>query len=65
MVGETYLSLRAQARDFLPFVRDIREKQPDVIFSTVVGDLTAHFYKAYAAARLDPKLMQIARSLSE
>jgi Periplasmic binding protein domain len=31
-----------------------------VIFSTAVGDSTAHVYQAYAAANLDPKVMPIA-----
>lgn len=60
VVGETYLSLRAQRRDFLPVIRDIQQMQPDVIFSTVVGDSTALFYRAYAEANLDPKVMPIA-----
>ncbi|MBS0327309.1 MAG: transporter substrate-binding domain-containing protein [Proteobacteria bacterium] len=60
MVGETYLSLRARQHDFLPVIRDIRRQQPDVIFSTVVGDSTIHLYQSYADAGFDPKVMPIA-----
>jgi branched-chain amino acid transport system substrate-binding protein len=60
VAGETYLGLRAQCRDFLPIMRDIRELQPDVIFSTVVGDATIHLYQSYADAGFDPEVMPIA-----
>jgi branched-chain amino acid transport system substrate-binding protein len=60
VVGEVYLNLRAQRRDFLPVIRDIQEARPDVIFSTVVGDSTVHLYRAYADANFDPKVMPIA-----
>lgn len=60
VVGETYLSLRAQRRDFRPVMRDIQELQPDVIFSTVVGDATTYLYQSYADAGFDAKTMPIA-----
>jgi ABC-type branched-subunit amino acid transport system substrate-binding protein len=60
VAGERYVSLRAGARDFQPIVREIRQLSPDVIFSTVVGEATMHFYQSYADAGLDPKLMPIA-----
>jgi len=60
VVGETYLSLRARRHDFLPVMRDIRQAQPDVIFSTVVGDATVYLYQSYAGAGLDPKVLPIA-----
>jgi ABC-type branched-subunit amino acid transport system substrate-binding protein len=41
-------------------MRDIRRQQPDVIFSTVVGDSTIHLYQSYADAGFDPKVMPIA-----
>jgi branched-chain amino acid transport system substrate-binding protein len=59
-VGETYLSLRARPHDFLPVVRDIQRLQPNVIFSTVVGDSTIHLYQSYADAGFDPRVMPIA-----
>jgi ABC-type branched-subunit amino acid transport system substrate-binding protein len=60
VVGETYLDLRAQKRDFLPVIRDIRRARPDVIFSTVVGDSTVHLYQSCADAGFDTKVMPIA-----
>ena len=60
MVGESYVGLRAGPRDFAPVMRDIRASCPDVVFSTVVGDATAHLYQAYADAGFDPKVMPIA-----
>jgi ABC-type branched-subunit amino acid transport system substrate-binding protein len=60
VVGERYLNLTARRQDFLPVVNDIRLIQPDVIFSTVVGDGTAYLYQAYADAGLNPKTMPIA-----
>ncbi|WP_144107205.1 transporter substrate-binding domain-containing protein [Paraburkholderia sp. BCC1886] len=59
-VGERYVPLNASAAHFKPILDDIRAKQPDFIFSTVVGDSTATFYRAYAEAGLDPKRMPIA-----
>ena len=60
VVGESYVGLRAGPRDFAPVMRDIGESRPDVVFSTVVGDATAHLYRAYADAGFDPKVMPIA-----
>lgn len=60
VVGETYLSLRAQRADFTPVMREIRNCSPDVIFSTIVGDCTTHLYQAYADAGFDPKVTPIA-----
>ncbi len=60
VVGERYLDLNADPVDFKSVARDIRRAQPDVIFSTVVGDSTAYLYKAYADAGLDPDVMPIA-----
>ena len=36
-LAERYVRLDANERDFIPIVRDIKEKQPDFVFSTVVG----------------------------
>lgn len=60
VVGERYVSIHAHRLDFLPIIQDIRRVQPDVIFSTVVGDGTVYFYQAYADAGIDPKRMPIA-----
>jgi branched-chain amino acid transport system substrate-binding protein len=62
--GETlriqYVPLDAGQHDFTHIVRDIKARQPDFIFSTVVGNATRHFYRAYAEAGLDPRKMPIA-----
>jgi ABC-type branched-subunit amino acid transport system substrate-binding protein len=60
VVGETYISLRARRQDFPPVMRQIRAAQPDVIFSTVVGDGTIYLYQAYADAGFNPANMPIA-----
>lgn len=60
VVGESYLSLRAQRPDFRPVMREVKNLQPDVIFSTVVGDATKYLYQSYADAGFNPKVMPIA-----
>ena len=59
-LGERYVALDAGERDYRAIMDDIRDKRPDFIFSTVVGDSTASLYRAYAAAGFDPKTMPIA-----
>ena len=59
-LAERYVRLDANERDFIPIVRDIKEKQPDFVFSTVVGKGTRMLYQAYADAGLDPLTMPIA-----
>jgi branched-chain amino acid transport system substrate-binding protein len=59
-LGERYVRLDAEDRDFQPIIEDIRNKKPDFIFSTVVGDSTASLYRAYAEAGFQPKNMPIA-----
>ena len=60
ILGEYYLPLDATERDYRTIMEDIRSKQPDFIFSTVVGDSTASLYQAYADAGFNPKTMPIA-----
>lgn len=60
VVGENYLSIHAQRRDYEPVISDIQKLQPDIIFSTVVGLSTVYLYQAYADSSLDPKKMPIA-----
>lgn len=59
IVGEEYLEFGADANDIRPFIRDLRELKPDVIFSTVVGQAISHFYQAYADAGFNPNTMPI------
>ena len=58
-VGERYVKLGATAEDFDDVLVYIRNKRPDFIFSTVVGQATATFYRAYAESGLDPARMPI------
>lgn len=58
--GERYLKLNAGPEDFLEVLKDIKNKRPDFIFSTVVGQATGAFYRAYAEIGLDPAAMPIA-----
>jgi branched-chain amino acid transport system substrate-binding protein len=60
VLGEVYLKLNASEGEFLPIIEDIKEKKPDFIFSTVVGETTAYLYKHYAQAGLNPEEMPIA-----
>ncbi len=50
VIGERYVSLEAGPDDFDDILREIRQKQPDVIFSTVVGTGTINLYQAYLRA---------------
>ena len=59
VIGERYLDLNASYQSFLPVVEEIKKKQPDFIFSTVVGQTVPHLYQAYLAAGLDPESMPI------
>ncbi len=59
-LGERYVSLEAQEKDFVPIARDIRDRAPDFVFSTVVGRSTRMLYQACADAGLDPARTPIA-----
>ena len=59
-LAERYMALNATDKDYAEIIVDIRNKRPDFIFSTVVGESTAALYRAYADAGLDPKTMPIA-----
>lgn len=60
VVAQRYVALDSGERDFDSIVSEIRELQPDFIFSTVVGNATQHLYRAYAEAGLNPKKMPVA-----
>lgn len=59
-VARRYVPVDAGPGDFSEIIADIKDKQPDFIFSTVVGNATQYLYKAFAEAGLDPKKMPIA-----
>jgi branched-chain amino acid transport system substrate-binding protein len=60
VVGERYLRLEADRSEFTPILRDIKRAQPDVIFSTVVGESTTFLYQAYHDFGLSPQSTPIA-----
>ena len=60
IVAQRYVPLNASPKDFEGIVSEIKELRPDFIFSTVVGNATQHFYRAYAEAGLDPKSIPVA-----
>ncbi|MGJ3263855.1 MAG: transporter substrate-binding domain-containing protein [Salinarimonas sp.] len=60
VVGERYLRLNAERREFSPLLREVKEAQPDVIFSTVVGESTIFLYQTYHDFGFDPKVTPIA-----
>jgi branched-chain amino acid transport system substrate-binding protein len=59
-VNEIYVPLSAKQADFDRAFVEIERTQPDVIFSTIVGESTAMFYEAYHKAGFDPSSMPIA-----
>jgi len=59
VLGERYLDLDANEGQFREVVDDIKQKQPDFIFSTVIGRTIPYLYRAYADAGLDPEHMPI------
>lgn len=58
-LAERYVALDATDKDFAEIMVDVRNKRPDFIFSTVVGDSTTALYRAYGDAGFDPKQMPI------
>jgi branched-chain amino acid transport system substrate-binding protein len=60
VLDEIYVPLQPKPQDFEKVIKRIKQTEPDVIFSTVVGQGTAAFYEAYRAAGFDPGRMPIA-----
>lgn len=60
VVGERYLPVVAEKDAFADVLKDIADKKPDVIFSTVVGEGTINFYSAYFEAGHDARKVPIA-----
>ncbi|ARP80750.1 amino acid ABC transporter substrate-binding protein [Bordetella genomosp. 8] len=60
VLDEVYLPLSAGAAEVAEVIRDIRSAQPEVVFSTVVGDSARMLYRQYAESGLDPHRMPIA-----
>lgn len=60
VLDEVYVPLDCQPSDFDRVIRLIRKHEPDVVFSTVVGEGTAMFYTAFHEAGFDAEKMPIA-----
>ena len=60
VVAQRYVPLSAGPQEFDGIVAEIKDMQPDFIFSTVVGDATQHLYRAYSEAGLESRKMPIA-----
>lgn len=60
VLGEVYLPFADNEAMMAEVLADIAEKKPDVIFATVVGDVTTAFYSAYHAAGFDGREVPIA-----
>ncbi len=58
VVGEEYVPLGHS--EFSSVINKIKETQPNVIFSTVVGDSVVALHRQYKAAGLDPAKMPMA-----
>ena len=63
-VDETYLSLDAPWESYLEVAKRIKQRSPDFIFSTVVGEGIPHLYRAFAQVGLDPYRMPIASHMT-
>jgi Periplasmic binding protein domain len=57
---EQYIDLRADRARFKSVIREVARAQPDIVFSIVVGEATAHLYQAYCEAGLNPATMPLA-----
>ncbi|AXA54381.1 transporter substrate-binding domain-containing protein [Pseudomonas thivervalensis] len=60
IVDEVYLPIDAGVEQLKDVLNEIREAQPDVVFSTLVGQSARSFYQLYGEHGLDPKKMPIA-----
>lgn len=59
VVEEAFFKLDAPRADFEDVIERIKRTNPDVIFCNLVGPTVSHFYRAYAAANLNPAQMPI------
>lgn len=66
VLDEMYVPLALKESDIARIIERIRRAQPDVIYSTIVGEGIIPFFKAYRAAGFDPRKVPIAsQSTSE
>ncbi|QHI96808.1 transporter substrate-binding protein [Xylophilus rhododendri] len=60
LLDELYVPLLIGESDMAKVIRRIKAAQPDVIYSTMVGDSIAQFYQAYREAGFDQRTHPIA-----
>lgn len=60
ILDEVYLAVEAERAELAEVLRDIVEAQPDVVFSTLVGEAARLFYTLYREYGLNPKTTPIA-----
>ncbi|CAN7309290.1 transporter substrate-binding domain-containing protein [Acidovorax sp. LjRoot118] len=60
ILEEVYLPIEAGPSELREVLADIKAQQPDVVFSTLVGQSARLFYQLYRDFGLDPKTMPIA-----
>jgi branched-chain amino acid transport system substrate-binding protein len=60
IVAERYVSLHANRNAINEIVKDIKAKQPDFIFCTLIGRTVPYLYQSYLRAGLDPAKIPIA-----
>ena len=60
ILGEIYLPIEAGNAELERVLRDIQDAQPDVVFSTLVGESARLFYQLYPNFGFDPKRTPIA-----
>ena len=65
ILDEVYLPLEAGRAELLEVIRAIGEAQPDVVFSTLVGQSARLFYQLYDAAGLRPRIPIASLSMAE
>lgn len=60
VLAEVYLPIDAGRAELQEVLDDIRAQQPDLVFSTLVGESARLFYAMYREQGMDPKRMPIA-----
>lgn len=60
IVAERYVSIYANQASIDEIVADIKIKQPDFVFCTLIGRTVPYFYQSYLKAGLDPAKIPVA-----
>jgi len=60
IAGEIYVPMEASDADLRAVLGKVKQQNPDVLFSTVVGGTARNFYRLYRQAGFEPGLVPIA-----